>query len=521
PGQTTIRSIEDKVAKSASELPMTDSPVSQSALSDGYCGIVWFRNDLRVEDNPAWDEATRTHDQVVALYVLDPAIADRTGPLRRRRHLMELRALDETLREHGGRLHIVRGSPLEVVPELVDELQATGVYVNASPSALSRSRDAQLVDLLPESTRLSSHWGNLVQPPGGVTTAAGNVPRVFTSFWKRWRAAPPPEWAAAKPDATLVTAKVLDLGAGDSPRFVDPSEIDDCGDADGWTGVAGSDRAVEEISSPDRYLGTDGAHARLAEFIEHGLGDYAEQRDAPYLDGSSDLSVPLHFGTIAAVRVMAAAEAHGGGAEAFIRQLAWRDWYAHLLWENPALPRHAMRPEFELINWRNDRDEIDAWKQGLTGYPIVDAGMRQLASTGRMHNRVRMVTASFLVKDLLVDWKIGERYFRRTLLDGDVAQNAGNWQWVAGTGPDAAPYFRIFNPVRQGEVHDPDGEYVRRWLPELSGLPTRYIHAPWRAPEDVLQRAGVSLGRNYPTPIVDHSEARAATLAAYKLASNK
>lgn len=485
---------------------MTAEPETQTDPApgnNGNCGIVWFRNDLRVEDNPAWDEATQRHRRVVALYVLDPAIEQLTGPLRRRRHLMELKLLDETLRGHGGRLHLVRGSPLDLVPRLAEELGAGAVYVNASPSPLSRYRDTAVAELLVRSTRMSSHWGNLVHPPGSLTTTSGNVSRVFTAFWKRWRNASLPDWVAPAADQASAAAEVLDLTDGSLRHFFDTNGLG------------------RDADDPESDAGSNGAHARLAEFVEHGLDRYREQRDAAYLDGTSGLSVALHFGTIAPVRVMSIAASGGGDAEAFIRQLAWRDWYAHLLWENPTLPRHAMRPEFDAIQWRNDGDEIDAWKQGLTGYPIVDAGMRQLAQTGRMHNRVRMIVASFLVKDLLADWRVGERHFRRTLLDGDVAQNVGNWQWVAGTGPDAAPYFRIFNPTKQGETHDPNGEYVRRWVPELAQLPTRHIHAPWKAPQDVLRRAGVTLGLDYPKPIVDHSAARHQTLAAYQEASSR
>ncbi len=201
--------------------------------------------------------------------------------------------------------------------------------------------------------------------------------------------------------------------------------------------------------------------------------------------------------------------------QAFVRQLAWRDWFAHLLVEVPSLARRSLRPEYERIPWRDDPDGLEAWRTGRTGYPIVDAGMRELRATGSMHNRVRMITASFLVKDLLVDWRVGERHFRHLLTDGDVSQNIGNWQWVAGTGPDAAPYFRVFNPVTQSRAHDPAGRYLRRWLPELGGLSDRDVHAPWEAGPLSLAAAGVTLGVDYPEPIVDHRDARQRALAAY------
>jgi deoxyribodipyrimidine photo-lyase len=203
------------------------------------------------------------------------------------------------------------------------------------------------------------------------------------------------------------------------------------------------------------------------------------------------------------------------GRAAFVRQLVWRDWYAHLFHERPDLARHALKPEMDLVPWRDDPDGLAAWREGRTGCPIVDAGMRELATTGWMHNRVRMITASFLVKDLLVDWRAGEAHFRRLLVDWELSQNAGNWQWVAGTGPDAAPYFRIFNPVTQGRRFDPHGDYVRRWVPELATLPDRWLHAPWEAPPLDLAGAGVVLGADYPFPLVDHGAARERTLEAY------
>jgi len=205
----------------------------------------------------------------------------------------------------------------------------------------------------------------------------------------------------------------------------------------------------------------------------------------------------------------------GEDRRAFVRQLAWRDWYAHLLHEIPALAGHALNPALDHIAWRDDPEQVAAWQQGRTGYPLVDAGMRELAVTGTMHNRVRMVTASFLVKDLLVDWRVGERYFRRHLIDGDVAQNVGNWQWVAGTGPDAAPYFRVLNPVTQSRVHDPDGHYLRRWLPELDALGSSAIHAPWEAGPLELAAAGIVLGTTYPEPIVEHADARIRAMDAH------
>jgi deoxyribodipyrimidine photo-lyase len=228
--------------------------------------------------------------------------------------------------------------------------------------------------------------------------------------------------------------------------------------------------------------------------------------------------VALRFGTISPRQVVEAVGEAGADRTAFVRQIAWRDWFAHLLAELPALPDRALRPELDRIAWRDDPEGLAAWQEGRTGYPLVDAGMRELAATGAMHNRVRMVTASFLVKDLLIDWRRGERHFRHLLADGDVAQNVGNWQWVAGTGPDAAPYFRVFNPVAQSRAHDPGARYLRRWVPEIAALDGQAIHAPWEVGPLELAAAGVTLGETYPAPIVDHAAARLRTLAAYRAA---
>jgi deoxyribodipyrimidine photo-lyase len=243
--------------------------------------------------------------------------------------------------------------------------------------------------------------------------------------------------------------------------------------------------------------------------------EYLDRRDIVGEDGTSQLSADLRWGAISPRTVVAEIGTATRGRSGFVRQLAWRDWYAHLLWERPDLRTTAMKEAFDHIRWRRDPEGLTAWKEGRTGYPIVDAGMRQLADTGWMHNRARMICASFLVKDLLVDWREGERWFFHLLADGDVAQNVGNWQWVAGTGPDSAPYFRVLNPVTQARRFDPDGAYVRRWVPELARVDTRWIHAPWEAGPLDLAAAAVTLGRTYPEPIVDHATARARAIAAY------
>ena len=260
--------------------------------------------------------------------------------------------------------------------------------------------------------------------------------------------------------------------------------------------------------------GAAAAHRRLDRFLER-VDHYPDERDRPDLDATSRLSTDLKFGTLSPRDLAEQVGTHTPGRSAFVRQLAWRDFYAHILHHYPATATAAMRPEYDRIAWRDDPDGLAAWKQGTTGYPIVDAGMRQLLGEGWMHNRVRMITASFLIKDLLVPWQAGEAWFWDTLVDADLASNAASWQWVAGSGADAAPYFRVFNPVLQGEKFDPEGAYVRRWLTEIAALPDSYLHKPWQAPEAVLREAGIELGADYPHPIVDHAAARTRALGAY------
>ncbi|MDH4169954.1 MAG: DNA photolyase family protein [Acidimicrobiia bacterium] len=443
--------------------------------------LCWFRRDLRLEDNPAWARATGVGDEVAALYVLDPALFDRVSDRRRDLLLAHLAALDRTL---GGRLTLLRGDPRAVVPRFVADHDIAHVTWNADVSAYAQDRDRVVTDAL--AVPVEPLWGTLVQPPGTVLTAKGGLSRVFTPFHRAWQRVPHEVWPTAGP-ATLVAI------AGDP--LPDP--------------------AREPAMTP----GEDGAHERLDQWLDR-VDAYVHDRDLPGRPGTSHLSADLRFGTISPRLVLDRVGDHTDGRAAFCRQLAWRDWYAHTTLARPDITERAMRPEYDAIEWRHDPVGVEAWQTGRTGFPIVDAGMRELLATGFMHNRVRMLVASFLVKDLLVDWRIGERFFRHHLLDGDVAQNAGNWQWVAGTGPDAAPYFRVFNPTTQSERFDPDGTYIRRWLPELEGLDRRSIHQPSRLGPLELAAAGVTLGQDYPEPIVDHGFARERTLAAYKAAKS-
>jgi deoxyribodipyrimidine photo-lyase len=467
--------------------------------------ILWFRQDLRLADNPALAAAAR-HGAVLPLYVLDDATPGRwrLGAAKRWRLHHALAALDRSLRARGTRLVLRRGPADRVIDRILAETGATAVFWNRcyEPPAVARDRAIKAA-LKARGVAAKSFDGAALVEPWAMATGAGRPYAVFTAFWKALR-------ARVAPGAPVPAPAGL--------RAVDewpPGEA-----LQDWSLVPTRPDWAAEF---DADAGEAAARARLARFIDSGLTDYDVARDRPDRDGTSRLSAALALGEIGPRQVWravaAAAEsdpARARGAEAFLRELGWREFCRHLLFHAPDLPDRSWRDAFDALPWRDDPAGFVAWRRGMTGFPIVDAGMRQLWRTGWMHNRVRMIVASFLVKDLLIDWRLGEAWFWDTLVDADLANNAAGWQWVAGSGADAAPYFRVFNPVLQGRRFDPQGDYVRRFVPEIAGLPAAFIHEPWRAPAATLAAAGVVLGRTYPLPLVDHARARARALAAYR-----
>lgn len=468
--------------------------------------IVWFRDDLRLADNPALTAAARSGRPILALYILDEG-GDRRplgGASRWWLH-HSLAALTADLAAAGVPLVLRRGAPEAILPALMAETGAAEVHWNRRYGPAERALDSAL-KAQAESAGLvaASHNGSLLVEPWTVTTKAGGWCKVFTPFWK---AAQPQLERLREPLPVPAMTGYAGATSDDLATWrLRPTRPD-------WSG------GLAETWIP----GEAGARARLARFLDHGLSRYADQRDVPAADATSALSPHLRFGEISAVTAYHAARRHGDAhgiseraVAKFQSELGWREFSYNLLFHFPDLGWRNVQQKFDAFPWTDGSDAVlTAWRRGETGYPIVDAGMRQLWRTGTMHNRVRMIVASFLVKHLLVHWRVGEAWFWDTLCDADPANNAASWQWVAGSGADAAPYFRIFNPVGQGEKFDPDGTYVRTYLPELSGLPADGIHRPWELSEAALRNRGVVLGRTYPRPIVDLDRARTRALEAF------
>lgn len=464
--------------------------------------ILWFRNDLRLEDNPALDAAA-AFGAVVPVFVWAPQEEGAWPPGAASRGWLHhsLGALDASLRARGARLILRSGPSAAALLEVIRQTGARAIFFNRRPEPDIETRDRAVVEELERAgVTARSFNSHFLLEPRAIANKSGGPYRVFSRYWmaclESLRRAPPtpspaPQtWASPSRWPRSLALDALEL----APNTGWPQRL-----AGAWT------------------PGETGAEAALERFRAQALAGYADARDFPGTAGTSRLSPHLHFGEISPRRVWAAlaSSAHSPGFGKFAAELGWREFAAHLLAHFPQTPAAPLRPEFERMDWRDDPEALDAWRRGQTGYPIIDAGMRELLATGWMHNRVRMVVASFLTKDLLQSWTTGARWFWETLADADLANNTLGWQWCAGCGADAMPFFRIFNPVAQGQKFDPDGVYTRRWAPELARLPSRWIHEPWRTSEAVLRAAGVRLDSDYPRPIVPHEIARNRALDAF------
>lgn len=454
--------------------------------------ILWFRQDLRLADNPALQVAA--NHPFFAVYIWDEQDPWSPGGASKWWLYKSLNALKQSLEERGIQLIFRRGNPLHILKTLAQETKVCGIYWNRcyEPYAINRDREIKS-HFKNEGIPCESFNGSLLVEPWDIQTKTKRPYQVFTPFWKALqrlsfpKPTPIPDLQGWK---TLVSSEALEEW-GFVPTL--------------WG------QSLEETWQP----GEKGAWERLNHFLEEGAQAYARKRDYPSENGTSHLSPSLHWGELSPTQVWhQALFSHGMEALPFLRQLGWREFSYHLLYHFPEFPSKPLRSSFQDFPWEENADALKAWQTGKTGYPLVDAGMRELWHTGSMHNRVRMVVASFLVKHLLLPWQKGEEWFWDTLVDADLANNAVSWQWVAGCGADAAPYFRIFNPSLQSQKFDAKGTYIKQWVPELQALDPPYIHAPWKAPPEVLERAGIKLGTTYPFPIVDHDFARKRALAA-------
>jgi deoxyribodipyrimidine photo-lyase len=480
--------------------------------------IVWFRNDLRLADHPALHAAAAAKRPLICVY-LYPQNAPRPAKSRTARSPGaasrwwlhgSLQALDAALAKHGGQLTILRGTPADTLAKLAAAVKADAIYWNRRYDAPGRALDAALETTLKQrGIAVTTCNGHLLHEPDSIKNQSGKPFRVFTAYWRAALKLGPPEKPLGAPRKLSFHSLPAQIEFKLKPTplarlALEPQKPD-------WAG------GLRTAWTPDEPT----AQTHLKHFLATKLGEYSTDRDRPDRLGTSRLSPYLAFGNISVRQIWHTAhtstEKHPAPGKQrqlakFLAELGWREFNYQILYHHPDLAERNFQSRFDPLRWRTDRRGLHAWQRGLTGYPIVDAGMRELWTTGWMHNRVRMVAASFLIKHLLIDWRAGEQWFWDTLVDADPANNAANWQWVAGSGADAAPYFRIFNPILQGEKFDPNGDYVRRWIPELARLPLKVIHKPWTAKAEQLAAARVRLGTTYPRPIVDHDKARSRAL---------
>jgi len=464
--------------------------------------LIWFRRDLRLADNPALSAALDAHDRVIPVYVHAPDEEAPWSPGAASRWWLHhsLTSLDRGIRDRGSILQVARGPTLPALSGLIRRFGASALYWNRLYEPAIVARDTGIKQrLIDEGIDARSFKANVLFEPWEIQTGQDQPYRVFTPFWRKARSQLQVRPPLSKPEG-------LAKPEGDSVQTIDDLEL--------LPRIRWDSRFHDEWTP-----GEPGATEAFEDFIESGLRDYASDRDRPDRAGTSRLSPHLHFGEISPMQIAWALEervhqsgdsARSAGADSFLREIGWREFSQHLLFHFPDMPERNLNPRFDAFRWDDeDPASIRRWQRGRSGIPIIDAGMRELWTTGSMHNRVRMLVASFLTKNLRQHWHHGQRWFWNTLVDADLANNAQGWQWTAGCGVDASPYFRIFNPVSQGEKFDPRGDYVRRWVAELAAVPAPLIHHPWSDP-------GISERTGYPAPMIDLAASRTLALAAYK-----
>lgn len=470
--------------------------------------IVWFRKDLRLLDNSALHEAIQREGPVVPVYIWSPEGYGDWAPGGASKWFLHraLESLQKDLRDKGGDLVVMQGEAEASLRKIIEKTGASAVYWNRCYEAPNRERDAAIKKALREDgLEVESFNSSLLNEPHTVSTGSDKPYKVYTPYWRKVK------------DRKLQEPVDPDL---------DALQFADCGDLDTSVEALG---LLPELDWYEKFesrweVSEQAAAKRLDKFLDGPVDAYDTDRDLPEEDGTSALSPYLHWGLIGPRQVMhrlhAKHDLRANGPQVYAKEIYWREFAYNVLYHFPHTPDEPLQEKYADFPWESDKQLLKSWQKGKTGYPIVDAGMRQLYETGWMHNRVRMIVSSLLVKHLLQDWKEGARWFWDTLVDADLASNTLGWQWSGGCGADAAPYFRIFNPITQGKKFDPEGNYVRRWVPELKDVPKNYIHEPWEAPKGVLDKAGCRLGEDYPEPVIEHKEGRARALAAFDKVKN-
>ena len=462
--------------------------------------ILWFRKDLRLMDNPALVEAN-LNAEIIPIFILDDTNPEenKMGAASRVLLYHSLKSLNISLQK---KINFYSGDPVKIISELINNYNINGVYWNRCYEPWEIRRDKKIKDLLKiKKVKAKSFNGSLIREPWEVLKEDQTPYKVFTALYKKaYLNSDIKVEVINEPTKINYSTKIFSSNTLDTLKLL--------------PNLSWADNIIKYWQ-----VGEKNAHLKMTEFFKKGIDDYKEGRNFPFKKNVSRLSPHIHFGEISPKQLWVKAKSIGSNknTEHFVSEICWREFSYYLLYHFPNLPKDNLQKKFNNFPWKENNYYFDSWKKGKTGYPIIDAGMRELYETGYMHNRVRMIVASFLVKNLLIHWHKGERWFWDCLFDADLANNSASWQWVAGSGADAAPYFRIFNPVTQGIKFDVDGQYTKQYVPELKDMPNKYLFSPWEAPDDVLNKANVVLGGNYPKPIIDIKESREKALYSFSL----